>query len=82
MAPPRKKSERGITRKRGVDISPAAIVAAREARDWNQTDLAKEVGVSQVTISKYESGERRPTPATLRKLAEALGVERDSLLAP
>lgn len=37
-----------------------------------QVDLAKKLGVSQNTISMYETGDRFPSRTNLEKLAEAL----------
>ena len=47
----------------------------REQAGYSQQDLADESGVSQHTISELELGRRRPQGRTLRKLAQALGVE-------
>lgn len=47
---------------------------ARTLRDLNQAQLARLIGVSARTIVSYETSEARPHPATLKKLAEALGV--------
>jgi transcriptional regulator with XRE-family HTH domain len=47
----------------------------RRRRGWSQKDLAEESGVGQDTISGIESGRHEPRPSTLRKLADALGVE-------
>ena len=33
------------------------------------------MGVSQAAINRYETGKRSPRPATLGRLADALGVE-------
>ena len=43
----------------------------RQARGFSQRDLP----VAHDTVSRIESGRRNPHPSTLRKLAEALGVE-------
>ena len=43
----------------------------RQARGLSQRDLP----VAHDTVSRIESGRRNPHPSTLRKLAEALGVE-------
>lgn len=56
-----------ITRKR--------IKAARERSSLSQTDLARISGVSRQTINEIESGKRRPLPATMRTLADALGID-------
>ena len=44
---------------------------------WSQKDLAEEAGVDIQTVSAYEKDPptKRPQPSTVRKLAEALGVE-------
>lgn len=52
----------------------------REAQALSQRDLANVSGVAQATISLIERGDRKVRPSTLRKLAEALGVEPSTLL--
>ena len=53
----------------------------REARGWEQTDLARASGVSASVISRLESGERQDVKARIaRKLARALGIGVDYLL--
>ena len=47
----------------------------RTMRGMNQIDLAEASGVSQNTISEIETGRRKARPATLGKLARALGVD-------
>ena len=44
-----------------------------------QADLAREIGVPQSTLSKYESGDLRIDSDTLPKIANALGVSIDTL---
>lgn len=39
-----------------------------------QAEAALEVGVSQVTVSKWESGKFKPSASTRAKLAAAYGV--------
>lgn len=41
-------------------------------RGWNATDLARAAAVSNMTVSRFFSGERR-TARTAAKLASALG---------
>ncbi len=49
---------------------------------WTQVQLAGEAGVSPTTVSGIESGRiGRPHFGTLRKLARALGVEPEDLVA-
>jgi transcriptional regulator with XRE-family HTH domain len=47
----------------------------RQAREWNQTELAYHAGLAPSVISQIENGKRDPSARTLRKLAEALEVE-------
>ena len=45
----------------------------------NQIDLARKSGVSRVAISYIERGMRKPHKATIKKLADALGVSEKEL---
>lgn len=48
--------------------------------DRSQRDIERETGISQSTISGYESGEaKRPDRRNLRKLAEFYGVPVDEI---
>lgn len=47
---------------------------AREASGFTQADVAKGLGVSQQTVSRWESGESRPRGTHRAKLAELFGV--------
>lgn len=51
-----------------------------EKKDISQRELAKRVGVSEVTISRYMSGERNPRIEIVRKMADVLSVTTDYLL--
>lgn len=48
------------------------VAAWRRYRGWTQTELAARAGLSQVFISRIESGAAHGSPATRRKLAKAL----------
>lgn len=52
----------------------------RLARTMTTRDLAEKSGVNPSAISEIERGKRVPHPSTIRKLAEALGVEPQELL--
>ena len=52
----------------------------REAAGWTQGHFGEMLGVSNVTINRYEQGVRRPDPATLEKIATIYGVTVDYLL--
>lgn len=56
-----------------------AITTLRQARGLSQTELAEAVGVTQVALHRYESGEREPRPQILSELASALDVTESFL---
>jgi len=49
------------------------ITSTRNSLDITQKQLAEKSGVSQSNISKIENGSYRPSVATLKKIADALG---------
>ncbi len=51
----------------------------RRSRGMTQEDLARAAGFDQYSVSQWERGRRSPRPTTVRKLAEALGVEPQDL---
>lgn len=53
---------------------------SRKIRGLSQTALAKKAAVPPSAISHFESGERKPSFETLRRLAETLDVTIDFLL--
>lgn len=56
------------------------IVLLREARGWNQRQLAEAAGVNKGQLSRLESGQRLPLPHVFLKLAKALDVAVSTLL--
>ena len=52
----------------------------RLARTMSIRELAERSGVNHSAISEMERDKRNPHPGTIRKLAEALGVEPRELL--
>ena len=56
------------------------LVAAREKRGLNQTDLAKAAGLQPAAIGHFERHRRKPSFANIRALAKALDVTADYLL--
>ena len=57
------------------------LLEAREESGLTQADVAKRLGVSQQTVSRWESGASRPRRPSLAKLADLLGgVDRDGFL--
>ena len=53
----------------------------RDYRGIKAVELAKTVGISQSHISSIETGQREPSVTLLKKLAEALNVDMDDLVA-
>lgn len=52
----------------------------REAKGWNQSELAEKSAVSRVMIGKYERGEAVPSIDAAKKIADALEVTLDYLV--
>jgi transcriptional regulator with XRE-family HTH domain len=53
-------------------MTPDEIRAWRETRGLSQADMAEQLGVKQPTISRWESGEDRPTLPLVRLALERL----------
>ena len=65
---------------RFTEVDGTKLKALRKERALSQRDLAHTSGVGPVTISELERGVREAQPRTIRKLAEALGVEPKELM--
>ena len=50
------------------------IANAREAKGWNQSELARALGVTPQSVQAWESGKNTPRPKRIQELAQALGV--------
>jgi transcriptional regulator with XRE-family HTH domain len=59
----------------------ALLAAERRARGWSVRELAAAGGCAHTTVLRLESGHRRPRPALLRSLADALAADRADALA-
>ena len=57
------------------------LKAIRERKALSQEELAKKAGINRVTLARIEAG-AEPYPATVRKLADALGVDPSELMEP
>ena len=55
------------------------LVSLRKQKDFSQRELAEKVGVTQVAISQYESGESVPRINIAMKLADVFGVTCEEL---
>ena len=56
-----------------------AITSVRKQLGIKQYELSEMTGISQTSLSQIETGLKRPSPRTLKKISEALQVP-DSLL--
>lgn len=64
-----------------ISIEGQNIKKIREQKNIGITELAKKAKVGIATISELESGIRkRPSGATLKKIADALGVNLNEIL--
>lgn len=54
----------------------------RERRLLTQAELAQRSGVAETTINRLENARHEARFSTVRKLAEALGVEPEALMEP
>jgi transcriptional regulator with XRE-family HTH domain len=61
-------------------IDGERLRSLRKGRLLTQEELSRMTGVAQDTISALETGKREAHPGTIRKLAEALGVEPQELI--
>lgn len=57
------------------------LKARRQARQLSQAGLASQAGVRQALVSEIELAEANPTIESLHKIASALGVGIEDLLA-
>lgn len=57
------------------------IVELREARGWNQAELAHNADMRIATLSELENGKSNPRLSTLVRIADALGVNVWDLFA-
>ena len=53
----------------------------RDARGWTQEQLARVCGLPRATLANLESGVANPTLAVMHRVAEALGVSLEELVA-
>lgn len=56
------------------------IKATRKNKGLSQKELGEALGVSGAMIGQYETGQRKPRLDTLRRIADALGVEWTELV--
>jgi transcriptional regulator with XRE-family HTH domain len=59
----------------------ARLKAARKAKGWTQQELAERCGLTSAFLSYLENGSRSGSLDSILKLAEALSLEPETLLA-
>ena len=62
------------------ELFQGRLRAARDLRKWSQGELADRAGMPPSSIAHFETGSRKPSFDTLRRLANALEVTTDYLL--
>ena len=60
----------------------ATIKQLRESNGFTQQQLADYLGIGRVTLTHYETGQRKPPLPLLEKLATLYGLELADLLSP
>ncbi len=63
-----------------MEVDPMKLKRLRKDRVFSQRELARLAGLTHATVWKLENGPAEAHPRTIRKLAEALGVEPEELL--
>jgi transcriptional regulator with XRE-family HTH domain len=61
---------------------PKALKAARNDRDWTETDAARRLGMSQSYLAMLERGQRKVTPRLARKFKRVYGLSPTVLAMP
>ena len=65
---------------RFTEVDGARLRRLRREHALSQRDLSRMTGVAFDTISRLETGKQQAQPRTIRKLADALGVEPRELM--
>ena len=58
------------------------LSAVRANSGMDQKEWAKAIGVSQFTISHWETGKTHPDAVQLRKMSELSGIPMDFIFVP
>ena len=65
-----------------LTLNRDALVALRERTGLSKQEMADRAGVDRTLITRLENGERRATPAVMKKLALALDVSLLAICGP
>ena len=69
-----------MTDERFIAVDGQRLKRLRREKALSQLDVVAMTGIAQATLSDLERGKRGARVSTLRKLAEALGVEPKELM--
>lgn len=58
-----------------------AIKLFRKEKGLTQKELGERIGISAISVRKYESGDRNPSNTTLQVIADVLGIDKNQLLS-
>ena len=65
-----------------MQTSPGRTLASlRKLKGWTQAQLAERLSLTQPIIARWENGRATPNETNLARLAKALGVTPESILA-
>jgi predicted transcriptional regulator len=73
-------SYNGSVNQRFIKVDGERLRQLRREMALSQRDLSGITGIAHDSISQLETGKREAQPRTIRKLAEALGVEPRDLM--
>src|SRR2546421_10562911 len=73
FAPPGEGDRRAVPEP--LDLGPA-FRALRKDRGLTEVELARQVGITQTSVWRYEASKRLPPAELLEKMADALGVSK------
>lgn len=63
-----------------MDRATSPLAAARERKELNQSEVAEELGVTQATISHWETGATVPHPSQWKRISAVYGLSMAKLL--
>ncbi len=69
-----------MTVKRMIETIPRRLEGLLRANGMKQKDLADEIGVTEVTVSRYLSGQRSPRAPYIIRMARSLATTPDYIL--
>ena len=69
-----------MTKKQDIPDIALRIKQLRYLKNWSQSDLAEQAGVTLGAVGNWETGKRFPAGKNLTNLAHALGVSESDIL--